>query len=232
MLFNMAYLKSSWWWWRPGANTIAYYPLTSTSTISDMSGNGRNLTQNWNSDFWTYLGVDCVYVHWSNGSWFRCLTTQSITNSVLWNSFTLVFRWARETSKELWCAFGWKDGKWNGLNYAANNSNIKMELQNNWSVNSLTATPTTTANQWNLFVAVYDNWTEKWYKDWTEIMNGSYTVGTINVFWIWCGFWTQSSWYTYQHNGYVSNVIIENKVRTADEILAYYNQTKSLYGIS
>ena len=41
-----------------------------------------------------------------------------------------------------------------------------------------------------------------------------------------------SSSSNYQVRGYLSEVIIENKTRPADEIAAYYNQTKSKYGIS
>ena len=229
-IINMVYKKKKWW--KPWANTIAYYPLSSTSTTSDMSGNWYTLTQNWNSDFWTYLWVDCLYAHWSDGSWFKCLTNQSINNSVLWNSFTLVFWWAREASnKWIWCWFGWKNWSWNGLQYYANSNNVELDVLYNWSINSLKSTPTITAQQWNLFVVVYDNWTEKWYINWNEVVSGSYTVGTINVFWVWCFFWTEVAGYTYQWNGYVSNCIIESKARTLDEIANYYNQTKSNYGL-
>jgi hypothetical protein len=213
--------------WQPWANTIAYYPLTSTSTTSDMSGNWYTLTQNWNSDFWTYLWVDCVYVHWSDSSWFKCLTNQSINNSVLWNTFTLIFRWARDI--DIYCAFWWINWSWNWLNYGSNNRNIQMEVLSNWSINRLQSTPTTTAQQWNLYAAVYDNWSEKWYIDWNVVVSGNYTVGAINILWVWCWFWTDISWYTYQSNGYLSNVIIENKARTAQEVADYFDQTKANY---
>ena len=218
--------------WIPLENTIAYYPLTSSSTVNDYSWNGYTLTQNWNSDFWTYLWVDCVYVHWSDSRWFKCLTNQSINNSVLWNSFTLIFRWARDTNKSIWCAFWWINWSWNWLNYGSNNNNIQLDVLLNWSINRLQSTPTTTAQQWNLYTAVYDNWSEKWYIDWNVVVSGNYTVGTINILWVWCWFWTESSWYTYQNNGYLSNVIIESKARTTAEVLNYFNNTKNNYWIS
>lgn len=219
--------------YEPNENTVVYYPLTSETTVNDLSWNWYTLTQNWNSDFWTYLWIDCVYVHWSDSSWFKCLTNQSINNSVLWNTFTLIFRWARyDSNSTLLCGFWWKNGSWNGLNYMATSSVINMEVLLNWSINRLQASPTINAQERNLFVAVYDNGAEKWFINTNQVVSGSYTVWTINVFWVWCAFGTETSWYTYQWNGYVSNCIIEKKARTAQEIVDYYNITKWFYWIS
>ena len=44
----------------PWSSTIAYYPLNSSTTVNDMSGNGYTLTNDWAS-FWTYGWVDCAY---------------------------------------------------------------------------------------------------------------------------------------------------------------------------
>ena len=45
--------------WLPNKDTIAYYPLNATTTVNDMSGNSKTLTNN-NVTFWTYNWVDCA----------------------------------------------------------------------------------------------------------------------------------------------------------------------------
>lgn len=59
-----------WWgWWTPWANTVAYYPLNSTSQWNDMKGMGTayNLaTSHTAPTYWTYQWVDCAYFNWSS----------------------------------------------------------------------------------------------------------------------------------------------------------------------
>lgn len=70
-IINLVYEAPTWWgWWQPWVNTVAYYPLTSTTTTSDESGNWHTLS-NHSVQFWTYNWVDCancniVYSHSNN----------------------------------------------------------------------------------------------------------------------------------------------------------------------
>ena len=71
--------------------------------------------------------------------------------------------------------------------------------------------------EWDTNMEVYINWQLAWslWKWWLQYK------------------WTQISDYSNQKFSWrISELIFEDKIRTADEILAYYNQTKSLYGIS
>lgn len=219
--------------WQPWANTLAYYPLTTETTVSDLSGNNRNLTQHDNSTFWTYGWVDCVYVSWNNASWFHCLTTNSITNQVLWNQFTMMwYGYRSDSSKWLFSGMWGINWSWNWFNVIFNTSDISAEILRNGSINSISYSSGNIYWQWKLLTATYDNWSVKLYLNGSQVATGTYTVGTINILWVGCFFGTQSSWYTYQWNWYISNFILENKARTADEISAYYNQTKAKYWIS
>ena len=69
------------------------------------------------------------------------------------------------------------------------------------------------------------------YMNWTQVSTWSSTITFIStVLCIGGGSWTSSVDNFF--NGYMSDVIIENKVRTAQEISDYYNATKSNYWIS
>ena len=215
---------------KPWANTIAYYQLTTSTTISDMSGNNRNLTQVDNSTFWTYNWVNCVYVSWSNASWFHCLYTRDITSNVLGTQFTVQFWGNRDNSKNIRCGWGWANGSWNGYNlFIDENWKAVCEALNNWSINSISYSWGYSAWTWYLITWTYDNWSCKLYINWTQVASWTYTAWAINVFWVGTTFGTEATWYTYQWNGYVSKVILENKVRTAQEINDYYNWTKADY---
>ena len=216
--------------WQPWENTIVYYPLTSTTTVNDMSGNNRNLTQVDKSTFWTYWGINCVYVSWSSQSWLHCLYTIAITNSVLWTKFTEIFWCKRDTSKDIWCWMGWLTGAWDWYNLLINSSwNLVNEIQNNGSMNNVTYSWWISAWTRNMVTATYDNWSCKIYLNWNSVWSGIYTVWTISILWIWCRYGTETAWYTYQDNWYLSNYILENKVRTAQEISDYYKNTKKNY---
>ena len=45
----------------PWANTVAYYPLTSSTTVNNQVSGGTNLT-NSNVVFWVANGVDCATI--------------------------------------------------------------------------------------------------------------------------------------------------------------------------
>lgn len=217
--------------WKPWANTIAYYPLTTSTTTSDMSGNNRNLTQVDNSTFWTYLWVNCVYVYWNTQSWFHCLYNRNVNNQTLWNKFTVSFWGSRlnQNNNSIMCWMWWINGSWNWYNIYWNSSTVENEVLNNWSINKITYSKTISVWEWYLYTAVYDNWNSKLYVDWVLWASWNYTVWTINVIWVWITFGTQTTGYSYQWNWYLSNYILENKARTAADVVNYYNSTKWNY---
>lgn len=211
-------------WWQPWANTIAYYPLTSTSTVNDMSGNNNTLTNRW-AIFTTLLWVDCADIN-NNGfyisSWFT-LNTETIScwfnlkngnihNTIIkqWSSFwqNVFGVWYRPS---LWLAI--TDWWWSWT----------KEIIVSWDL---------TVWQWYHLVLTQENWKNwKMYLNWNLYTSwwDSRTTTPDWPFYIWYSDINPSNTYWYN---YISEVIIENKVRTAQEISNYFNQTKSLYWIS
>jgi hypothetical protein len=225
-ILNMIYW-ATWWggWWQPWANTIAYYPFT--SDFSDASGNNRNLTQrSWTSTITTSGWVSCVYV---NGS----KLTYNDNNTILpWTARTANMRvkFVNQRNEWLWGIGTWWISYWD---YDA--WGMKFQFQTSWLMISqwdgdhfVTWIST---NTWTNLVLTQEWASEKVYVNWT--LASSFTVQSS-----WSGYSSPKciafgcKWaypYDWNANTYFSECIFENKVRTADEILAYYNQTKSNY---
>jgi len=211
-IINMVYKKKKWW--KPWANTLLYYPLTSETTVNEKSWKNKDLTNTWVT-FWTYQWVDCAYF---DGSHFLKNETSyglswNFTASI-WVYYTA--RWDYEQPR----FYG--DNSWNIWIWITPPSNY-IWYNPRWSETSQILV---SDSGWKLLTVVYD-WTNcKLY------VNGA-NVDT-----------TAKSWYTYTDSklwigGYVpsplywkwglSEFILENKARTADEISNYYNSTKSKY---
>lgn len=210
----------------PWANTVAYYPLTSTTTVNDMSGNNRNLTNN-NVVFWVYQWVNCWYFNarWSS-AWYCWLYNSSfypwgsasfpITVNLWfyasWNStyYNPRLIWPILWAKSLWNIVAWWYG-WN-INWAPFNiwewTNVCFILTDN---NHYTVYKNWVLQYENVYTDI-SSWNSKYLTVWTRDDN-------------WTQNWDKWDWW-------ISNIILENKARTADEVLDYYNSTKSLYWIS
>ena len=231
-IINMVYKKKKWW--KPWENTIAYYPLNWDA--NDYSGNNRNLTANNITYQDITSGEKSAYF---NGSSSYC----EIASQSIWlQNFTmnLWVRKSRNTAQErfmslynpspdyeLWTytstANIWNVGstsyiwRWNSSSWQ-------------WGVDTWTANWT-----WMNIVLVWDSTWNKIYKD-GVLQTLSYSRGnssshlTSSYSFTKIFLWRHNSWGNYfQWN--LSNCILENKARTADEILAYYNQTKWNYGL-
>ena len=206
--------------WKPWSNTIAYYPLTSTTTVNDLSWNWYNLT-NTSTTFWTYQWVSCASFNWS---------TSKLTATI----WTLP-QWANPRTTSLWIyntGVDWLSIMW----YWANRTRYwcwEYTYGSSTEWYTLAAyyidefTHINTKNSWLLFTATYD-WTYiKTYINWEiKSTSSAYTLATS-----WTNFEIWSPYATNPFQGYASNAIIENKVRTAQEISDYYNLTKSNYGL-
>lgn len=210
-------------WWRPWANTVAYYPLTSTSTVNDMSGNELTLTNNWNAVFWTYDWVDCAYFNWN-----ASLRQSSLTTQYIWQTFTFM-AWMKVVTE---CNVWTYNNQWT-------NRGIWLVIQNNndkiwgsiWQWGSFldVVYNTTINNTWYLIWLTHNsNWDLKLYFNGVQVQTGSWAVNEwASNFAIWAAVFKESE--IYYSNGYVSNVIIEDKERTDQEVSEYYNLTKWNY---
>jgi hypothetical protein len=216
-IINMVYKKKKGW--KPWANTIAYYPLTSTSTVNECSWKNKPLTNTWVT-FGTYKWVDCAYL---DGSHFLKNET---SYGLSWSFTALIWAYYVKISH-----VNYEQPRF----YGDNNWNIWIWIEpyaiDIWYNPRWSETGQTLASDsgWKLLTVVYD---------WT---NCKLYVNNANVD------TTARSWYTYTDSklwigGYVptplywkwwlSEFILENKARTAEQVDWYYNQTKSLYGIS
>ena len=208
--------------WKPWANTIAYYPLTANA--NDESWNGNNGTANWVS-FSTYDWVDCAYFDWS--------VYTKIQLPWLWSfsEITMVIR-AKTTYSlpSVSCLFM--------LAPSTDNKNMAIQWNNSkfilsrWNWSSAYDINDWTANDWiwHCVVATKDSSAAKLYVDGTLIWQDTRSSSVQSDSWhsaIWWHATSTNAQFIYKW--YLSNSIIENKARTADEISDYYNQTKSNY---
>ena len=196
--------------WKPWANTVAYYPLNSTDTYYDKSWNNYNLTPYWTPSYTS------TYVDLTSG----CLKIPNLTYSTCTVSF--------------WCKRNWTQISRALVDMASSDTFIRFWYGTSWYINFQKSLPSWSWEQ-NL---VYD--TNRHLYTVTNdstgcivYLDGSYkytlaSFGTQTSAWssIWTG-WNGTS--TKNPNIYVSNFIIENKARTADEISEYYNRSKANY---
>lgn len=221
-----------WYWWAPWSNTIAYYPLTSSTTVNDMSGNNRNLTNNWWITFWTNWWIDCASFSSSNNIWLTLSSTWLTWNPIFTLSAFINRKWyttqisksqvfmiwpVNSSAADVWVAINWDNWANNEYQYWS----WWVSDVNTWAYNS--------ANEWEL-VTFTNDWTNKaLYINWTKVKEWSLN---INITWWNLTIWSFPTAYTntwQRFYWYMSNVIIENKVWTATEVLNYYNLTKSNY---
>ena len=210
-------------WWKPWANTVAYYPLK--SNFNDASWNGRNLSNSWATI--TTLGwVPCAYYNWSSyssNSWYSLTYPRTIslwgyntntTSNYYWwlihisnNSITSAPSWS------LWIQYIWS---WTvtPADWSSTSAEIRVSISSWW--HNIVCTENTSR-----LVTIYVDWTYKWATTYS-------TPAQPNWWAIWCKF---DRLLSEKLKWYLSNIILENKVRTAQEISDYYNQTKSNYGL-
>lgn len=214
-------------WWQPWANTVAYYPLDSTNTINDLSWNSRNLTKEdpyGNVQFWTNDNVDCCYMNWgrlkfssmpSISSWTILLYINTHNSSN--NTNAAIIDRQFNSTYSYWALKLYSS--WTDINYyypTALNSVWNYQMNN-------------TKTTWILWTMVKDGSSYKIYNNDTLVETKSWYGGnTSSTFYI--GQDGQNG--SYYYCGSISNVIIEDRVWTTQEIQDYFNETKANYWIS
>jgi len=210
----------SWWRWQPWVNTIAYYPLD--TDFNDASWNSRNLA-NTNATITTLNGVSCAYYNWSAYTQYQgySLTNSARTISV-WcyvssNGGAIVYNGKYENVDCPWCL---GCNTWQTWVYVTDWMNTYIS----WTISN---------NTW-ILLTVTQSWTDAvLYVNWVQAgATSSYNSETNTPNW-WC-LWAK--FYRNNHseklNWYLSKVILEDKVRTAQEVSDYFDLTKWDYWIS
>lgn len=212
----------------PWANTVAYYPLTSQTTVNDLSGNNRNLTNGWSVVFGTYAGVSCAYFDTTDAKklyWTLPLSWNTVFTINVWVYRLSNASWINPNIFTLWDT--WIAWRCFWVGYTNNNN---YYLFYTWGTDR-TSTTLCTKDAWDMLTITNDGTKITMYKNNTQFLQYSVTlnVNTTN-FTIWSfPYLTDNKWYIY--NWYMSEFIIENKERTAQEISDYYNLTKWNYGL-
>lgn len=208
----------------PNANTIWYYPLTSSTTVNDQSWNSRNLSNNGSRvTFWTYKWVDCAYFTGNSSTYMRATINAGQTALTLccWFYFiqyntsygiNLIFLNSRNFG--IWIAQG-NNNRFASSSLSWFSPNVNLTSDSWWAL--WTITFTWTSEPW----ALYYNWVLAWTR-WTTWWSA--TIASTLELW-------SSNWNNFFQWG-LSEVIVENRAWTDEEVLGYYNQTKSKYWIS
>ena len=217
---------AGWWWWQPWANTLAYYDFeTDTSTLT-------NKASTWSTYNGTYYNTPTIWTLASGKKYFNCSWNNYAYTPVLpfnWSGFTLNMRiYVPTQNHERYVLWTW----------AYNISDYKIfEWCYNWTYQIALGNYTYSTNYSNL----------SWWKLHTLISNGSniyiyingevitqqtYSTSKINTdnFGIWM-LYEQKHQTAKCFEWYFGCVMFEDKVRTQQEISAYYDQTKWDYWI-
>ena len=199
----------------PWANTIFYIPFKSDSL--DHSGN--QVTTSW----W---GTITYQNPWA-------LLTSEFTINYTWNPSSFTVSWYFKTNSVsiwwwiIWQAYiiYWRQEWWDlSFNADNNNNSLRIEFMGypDWTALPRKETKSNIwVTSWHYYTLVVENWT-MWYVYEDGVLKMSknvqwYVPRAIDF--------KMAQWIQL----YASEVILENKARTEQEIQAYYNLTKSNY---
>lgn len=199
-------------------NTVAYFPLE--NDYVDKSNNNISMTKNWTISFTTLSSWKKVanfqwWTIYSNNSFMNLLpsgytvsywytvnknSTYRRNQFYLWWDYSTLECWA--TTLETW----W--GLWKTKLYYYGDNSIWDTSHSGWL---------------NAVITVENHTSVKMYINWSLYVSHSTTQSS----------WFLGIWYsTYSrdcHNWYMSEFIVDGKLRTDQEIQDYYNQTKWNY---
>ena len=208
-------------WWQPWANTVAYYPLD--IDFNDATTNERNLTNTW-ATITTFNWVSCAY--YDGSSYSRYNSSYSLPNTwrtvSMWLYIPSAWGCACHVSNitssgprpaGLWIV-------WSSSNYGVVTwMSTYIEANYTWWPRWINLICT---QEWSIV---------KMYVDWQYSVQSTSRATTWSWYpaeW-WMIWWTNKPTPDNLFTWYISRVILEDKARTAQEVLDYYNLTKSNY---
>ena len=215
------------WWWQPWANTTLYLPLN-----WDITDPYNQVTYNWvwTSSFATWsTGVQAADLTWSNA-----INLWASTDFEQWTGEMTVLFWFTTNSPSTIqrCEFRNISAYYFGIQISS--SKICFLCKNS-SASESWFSWTTTLTSWTKYLATLtmkENWQAILYLNWN--VEQTINVWTFQTYpsqtWQYVGSWRV--WNNEFWRWMIKDFIIENKVRTAQEITDYYNQTKWDYWIS
>lgn len=218
--------------WQPWANTLAYYNFN--WNLNDSSGNNNNAsvargsavyyTVDWENQAITCSGnviksgvqqQNILTANHTLAFWVYLLNTQSIDIRVMGAL------WASGSITHMWIWTWWSDVHIKSLYFRQPNKT--------WNYTSFPYVFTTTT-WYNVILTIDSSLGCSCYINWVKVWNTETIVDSwTSDFYFWNNYQLTDSG---RLDGYLDDIIIENGVRTAQEVADYYNQTKSNYWIS
>jgi len=211
--------------WNPWAYTVAYYPLK--SDFKDYSWKNRDGTSSWSC---TFQDNGCYFAQW-----YVSIPTPTELGTSWVCTFSL---WIKEWNPMTWWPYSRWYNKIVGQRYEWNDSKTSFCVWWAWDNGSSTKYQINESskifeNNKREYVTVTYTWwsTYKVYRNWSLVGTYNYSFNPKNNLWT-------SNWYINYFNNWwsvnrtLSEIIIESKVRTDQEISDYFNKTKSKYWIS
>jgi len=207
--------------WKPWANTLIYYSFDNQN-LDDSSGKWNNGT--WYSWTWTYTtGIKSYWVNLNSTRGIQIPTgliptTWDFTFSICINRSNL----SSPSLQGILATYQWSS--W-CMHFNVNSSNLEIAFY--WTSVPSTWITVTTWTWYNIILTrsgnvwtLYTNWTQQFQTTIAYTLNSSMT-------------WLVWNWYSNDRhiNWVIDEVILENKAWTADEILNYYNRSKSNYSL-
>lgn len=210
-------------WWQPWDNTIAYFPFQDdkNNTISWWP----SLSSSW-ATITTIDNIKCIYFDGTNTQYInKWFTTQDITSVMVrikwWYSWFIIRQ--RSTS--------WWDN--DRVFHIDSNNNIKYDRYENgighiyW--------PAINDTDWHCIWITEDSWWWKIFLDGNVAAVASNSnIRTFSILtwdtWIWS--WINNGSQESPATWYMAQLVLMDASITVDDFLDFYNQTKSLYGIS
>lgn len=220
--------------WQPWANTIAYYKFEWDA--NDYSWNGHNLTASWNVSYVTnsWASKEVVYLNGSSSSNTTWFVSADFSQQLTPSTFVMWYKAVNNGgSNPLMVIFV---QMYKNTNAYARTGVITARSSDNFTIRAYRDFVFNSWVQpdfwwwWHCVVVTVWEWNAKLYLDW-EYKNGTtYTTADITEttrIYIW-----KNDDTGFGYKWWISDTIIENKSRTAQEVADYYDQTKSNYWIS
>jgi len=210
-------------WWKPWSNTLLYMPFK--TDLLDHSWNWVSFTNSWG------VTIQNGAAYFTGSNYLYSKSFNSISSYQTNCTISVWFKNTSSTNAERTAIHQFYYGSWKYYWYSLwCRSDWKIMVQNTYTGSVDWTQPSYwTTQRWNV-VLVRDN-PSKIYINWVLYQNGNTNDKSSLYSWIWI-------WWSMRYNGdmweykwiwYISEVIIEWKKWTAQEVLNYYNQTKSTY---
>lgn len=212
---------------KPWANTVAYRPLTSTTTVNDQSWNNYTLTRTWGS-FTTIGGVDCFYNGWWTSGYFTLNSAPKIPS---WSAARTISLWVKPTnysrSYDRYILDYGGQTAGSGVAFLTTMYGLYEVLvvtdYMDWASVIVARKLLTFTTSWSGY-DFYINWVLQWHSSYalnTSAVSSSFPLRLMRQ--------NTTTSDNNQLRWYLSEVIIEDKAWTATEIENYFNDNKSKY---